>query len=160
MGKTLIIKNADFSKNSIEKVAEHIFINGYINGSGAFVTTKNYTPDIAYGYIPKYVTTAKDENNFLHYSEFSKIVVSAGFEVRFTVTKNSNFGDNYTLTNYIRASDKITTQYETVYSIDDIYNLLSVNKDEYPYIATAICYADKVNVLPADVAKYVIKIVL
>lgn len=160
MGKTLIIKNADFSKNSIEKVAEHIFINGYINGSGAFVTTKNYTPDIAYGYIPKYVTTAKDENNFLHYSEFSKIVVSAGFEVRFTVTKNSNFGDNYTLTNYIRASDKITTQYETVYSIDDIYNLLSVNKDEYPYIATAICYANKIENIPANIAPYIVKIIL
>lgn len=160
MGKTLIIKNADFSKNSIEKVAEHIFINGYINGSGAFVTAKNYTPDIAYGYIPKYVTTAKDENNFLHNSDFSKIVLSAGFEVRFTVTKNSNFGDNYTLTNYIRASDKITTQYETVYSIEDIYNLLSASKNEYPYIAVSICYAGKVNILPADVAKYVIKIVL
>lgn len=160
MGKTLVIKNADFSKNSIEKIAEHIFINGYINGSGEFVTAKNYASDTYYGYIPKYVTTAKDENNFLHYSDFSKIIVPAGYEVRFTVTKNSNFGDNYTLTNYKRASDKITTQYDTTYSVDDIYTLLSASKNEYPYIAASICYAGRIENIPANIASYVVKIIL
>lgn len=160
MGKTLVIKNADFSKNSIEKIAEHIFINGYINGSGEFVTAKNYASDTYYGYIPKYVTTAKDENNFLHYSDFSKIIVPAGFEVRFTIAKKSNFSDNYALTEYKRASDKITTQYETTYSINDIYNLLSASKNEYPYIAVSICNAGRIENIPANIAPYIVKITL